>query len=64
MLRVGDKVKKRISLYEHSNGENDATSKIYYGSVIWIHPENRFYVVEFSTFRGEKFRSCFRENEE
>lgn len=63
MVQIGDKVKKRFSLTDHADGKSDDTSKLYFGKVIWIHPERRFYVAEFSTFRGEIFRSCFRENE-
>lgn len=27
--------------------------------VIWIHPEGRFYTVEFTLERGERLRECF-----
>lgn len=64
MIQVGDKVKKKFSLADHADGRSDSTTKVYYGNVIWIHPQRRFYLAEFEISKGNKIRSCFKEKED
>lgn len=59
MVQIGDKVKKRLNIFSDKDYCTDSRVDTFYGTVIWIHPKMRFYVVEFTTRSGGKFRSCF-----
>lgn len=48
MVEIGDKINHYI----------EATGTKKTGTVVWIHPEKRFYVVEFE-FRNGKFTEAF-----
>ena len=50
MVKVGDVVKEFV----------DSFGRHLKGKVIYVHPENRYYTVEFES-EGEKFRECFTE---
>ena len=60
MIRVGDTVKRRIKVYDpETRGFNTETMET---TVVYIHPERRYYVVEFVFELGERtgrFREAF-----
>lgn len=62
MLKVGDIVKKRISCSCTSglNGFMQEEMVRRTGTVVYVHPKGRFYVVEFA-FPDGKIRECYRE---
>ena len=37
----------------------DAEPRTYTGTVVWVHPAGRFFVVEFAFERGRKFRESY-----
>ncbi len=60
MIRVGDKVCQKLS-YRMSNEEDrrqGMADKPMTGTVVWVHPRGRFYVVEF-TFDLGNIRECY-----
>lgn len=57
-ITVGDKVRKRIT-FGKCVGKN-VDDPAYTGTVIWVHPQDRFYVAEFP-FRNGKIRECYME---
>lgn len=60
MIRVGDKVSCRMS-YRMSNDDdraNEGNDRTTAGTVVWIHPRGRYYVVEFSFPLGN-IRECY-----
>lgn len=50
-MEAGDKVTEELFF-------GDEHGRTYTGTVVWIHPEGRFYVVEFA-FGLRKFRESF-----
>ena len=56
-MKIGDKVRKRLTgtLCE-SNGRHSQPAVT--GTVVWIHPQNRFYVAEFK-LGHERIHECF-----
>lgn len=49
-ITVGDKVRKRIT-FGKCVGKN-VDDPAYTGTVIWVHPQDRFYVAEFRFAAG------------
>ena len=56
MIKVGDKVHKPLTGILYMGKGNTAPK--FWGRVVWIHPERRFYVAEFATNMGS-VRECF-----
>lgn len=60
MICVGDKVCRKLS-YQMSNEEErrqGTADKPMTGTVVWIHPKQRYYVVEFPFDLGN-IRECY-----
>lgn len=56
MVKVGDRVERRVS-YGQGFTETDPQP----GTVVYVHPEGRWYTVEFTYWRDGKLRT-FRES--
>ena len=52
-IKVGDPIRVRVV----------PTNFLKDGTIQWIHPERRFFRVEFKTERGETFHECFHIHE-
>ena len=55
MIRVGDKLSRKISIYDPQNGAVPKAVPVE-ATVIWIHPERRFYTIECKMPAGRSFR--------
>lgn len=55
MIQVGDKVNRKIRVYDASRGPLPVET-VTPGTVIYIHPEHRFYVIEVEMPAGRHFR--------
>lgn len=63
MVQIGQKVTripKTIGvLDEEKNFSYKLNAKPLRGTVVYVHPKNRFHVVEFENARGDKIRETF-----
>lgn len=57
MIKIGDTVRKRLT---GMLSPKDAPPPKMPGTVIWIHPQRRFYIAEFR-IGNVKIRECFTE---
>lgn len=55
MIRVGDKVARQIAIYDASRGPAPVMTSVE-ATVVWIHPERRFYTIECKMPGGRSFR--------
>ena len=55
MIRVGDKVARRIAIYDASRGPAPVSIEVE-ATVIYIHPERRYYVIRCDMPSGRSFR--------
>lgn len=53
-IRIGAKVSRTVVIYGANSA--DRTEKVREGTVIYIHPQGRFYTVDF----GGGIRQCYR----
>lgn len=60
MIQVGDKVSRLMSfrISNEDDRANKSNDKPVTGTVVWIHPKRRFYVVEFA-FQLGNIRECY-----
>ena len=56
---VGDKVKHKLKVYDSSVGGN-LTETTVDATVIYIHPEQRYYVLRYELGPGRSFREAFK----
>lgn len=58
-MQIGDKVKKTFKFDDKKGGRwRECNMRTLTGTVVYIHPLRRFYVLEFTVPRG-KFRQSF-----
>ncbi|MPM33333.1 hypothetical protein SDC9_79906 [bioreactor metagenome] len=60
-MRIGDKVTKRPAIFQNEikdPGRKGQGPRVLSGTVVYIHPERRFYEVEF-TCEDRSFRETF-----
>lgn len=58
-IKIGDTVKKKLTAMVDNSGTGQGVQPSY-GTVVWIHPERRFYVAEFP-MGNSVIRECFWE---
>lgn len=58
-MQVGDKVVRYPTFGDMDRQDGTVSAKAYSGTVVYIHPEKRFHMVEFD-LRGQKIRECFQ----
>ena len=65
MVKVGDKVTRtpktieQMVLVEGQSFGGVLRAKPVTGTVVYVHPQGRFHVVEFENLRGDKLRETF-----
>lgn len=52
-------MREKVQLNEEVFEVHNFTGNTLRGKVIWIHPEGRFYVVEFTNLYGQTFRESY-----
>ena len=57
MIHVGDKIKRKIAIYDASRGPAPVMTDVE-AEVVYIHPERRYYVVRCEMPRGRSFREA------
>lgn len=55
MIRLGDKVTRKISIYDASRGPSAVVQNVD-ATVVYIHPERRYYVIHCDMPGGRSFR--------
>ena len=55
MIRLGDKVKRKIAVYDASRGPQAILADVD-AEVVYIHPERRYYVIRCDMPGGRSFR--------
>lgn len=55
MICVGDEITRRIAIYDASRGPAPVMTSVE-ATVVYIHPERRFYVIECKMPGGRSFR--------
>ena len=58
-MKVGDKVRHKLKLYDSNIGGN-LTETTVDATVVYIHPEQRYYVLQFELGPGRSFREAFQ----
>ena len=58
-MNVGDKVRHRLKVYDSTVGGN-LTETTVEATVVYIHPERRYYVLRFDLGPGRSFREAFQ----
>lgn len=62
-MKLGDKITKRCHWAELEEGRGGRQNRVVRreatGTVVYIHPEGRYYMLEF-TFPGGTFRECYQ----
>ena len=58
-MRIGDRLQLRPTLISFHGGCVDKKAQTLSCRVVYIHPEERFYTVEFTFDRGERFCECY-----
>ena len=59
MIRLGDHVKHRLKVYDSAIGGN-LTETTVDATVVYVHPERRYYVLRFELGPGRCFREAFQ----
>lgn len=57
-MKVGDKVTRQMQWMEQVGRRGMEERNSAKGTVVWVHPRRRFYVVEFD-FNGKTFRETY-----
>ena len=57
MIQVGDKVNRKIRIYDASRGPQPVET-VTPATVVYIHPEHRFYVIEVEMPQNRRFREA------
>ena len=55
MIQVGDRIKRKVSIYDPQNGAAPKPVQVD-AEVVYIHPERRFYTIECKMPGGRAFR--------
>lgn len=58
-MKVGDKLRHRLKVYDSTVGGN-LTETTVDATVVYIHPERRYYVLRFDLGSGRSFREAFQ----
>ena len=58
-FRIGDKIRHRLKVYDPTGGGN-LTETTVDATVVYIHPERRYYVLRFELGPGRSFREAFK----
>ena len=58
MIRLGDKIRARPTLEAGSAGKTFEGTEMT-GTVVYIHPNHRFYTLEFQGVNGFRWRECY-----
>ena len=62
-MNVGDKLKRKIKIYDPQRGPAGANVEATVdATVVYIHPERRYYTLEFHFGPGRSFRESFQFN--
>ena len=60
-MNVGDKLKRRMKVYDADRKEGGAAAEVTVdATVVYIHPEKRYYVLRFELGPGRSFREAFK----
>ena len=59
MIQVGQTVKQFVNFSPDKTESRPTDKEALYGTVIYVHPNRRFYTVEFTMWNGSKIRACF-----
>lgn len=57
-MKVGDTLKRRLKIYDPSAG-GAATATTVIATVVYIHPERRYYVLRYDFGPGRSFREAY-----
>lgn len=58
MIRLGDKIRAKPTVEGGSAGKTFEATEMT-GKVVYIHPERRFYTLEFQNEKGFRWRECY-----
>ena len=58
-MNVGDQIKRRLKLYDPAAGGAWTESTVI-ATVVYIHPEGRYYVLRYDFGPGRSFREAFK----
>ena len=56
MIQLGDVVKRRVAVYDPEHPHAAPEKKTMEATVVYIHPERRFYTIECKMPAGRRFR--------
>ena len=59
-MTVGDKLKRRMKIYDSDRTSGKPTEKTVDATVVYIHPEQRYYTLRFELGPGRSFRESFQ----
>ena len=60
MIQLGDTYQKRVSEPLFEGHKRSTSTKLFNGTVVYVHPERRYFVVQFDFPHGS-YRESFRE---
>ena len=58
-MKVGDQIRHRLKVYDSTVGGN-LTETTVDATVVYIHPERRYYVLRYDLGPGRSFREAFK----
>ena len=62
-MKVGDKLMQRMKVYDADRKTGGQTAELTVdATVVYIHPERRFYVLRYDMGPGRSFREAFQMN--
>ena len=59
MIRLGDHIKHKLKVYDSAIG-GKATEVTVDATVVYIHPERRYYTLRYDLGPGRSFREAFK----
>ena len=59
-MTVGDKLKRRMKIYDADRTSGKPTETTVDATVVYIHPEQRYYTLRFELGPGRSFRESFQ----
>ena len=59
-MTVGDKLKRRMKIYDADRTSGKPTETTVDATVVYIHPERRYYTLRFELGPGRSFRESFQ----
>ena len=61
MIQIGDKVKRKVNIYDPDRGTGGLGAKLTVeATVVYIHPERRYYTLRYDLGPGRSFREAFK----